>query len=178
MQPNGLAQGQETEHCVSLRGLLNAGHLITVEASGPGYFPNAPLASCLAHCCADLFGRHRLPNDYQSVLVTELAISIVLTQVLNGHRPRLIRLDKLMGGGGERAITHVSNSQHPVWGIAQHFDYYDAFTAVHREEVLGDGADGEGVGAVHGAGGLGLVVHGVGVVSGVLLFVDGPNIMA
>jgi hypothetical protein len=58
MQPNYLAQSQKTEHCVSLRGLLNARHLITVEASGPGYFPNAPLASCLAHRCADLLWGH------------------------------------------------------------------------------------------------------------------------
>jgi len=58
MQPNYLAQSQKTEHCVSLRGLLNARHLIAVEASGPGYFPYAPLASCLANRCADLLGGH------------------------------------------------------------------------------------------------------------------------
>jgi hypothetical protein len=60
MQPNGLAQSQETEHCVSLRGLLNASNLITVEASGPGYFPYAPLASCLADGLADLLRGHGL----------------------------------------------------------------------------------------------------------------------
>jgi hypothetical protein len=58
MQPNGLTKSQKTEHCVSLRGFLNASHLITVEASGTGYFPDAPLASCLAHRCADLLRVH------------------------------------------------------------------------------------------------------------------------
>lgn len=60
MQPNDLAESQKAEHCVSLRGLLNASHLIAVEASGTGYLPNAPLASCFAHRCADLLGGHAL----------------------------------------------------------------------------------------------------------------------
>lgn len=60
MQPNDLAESQKTEHCVSLGGLLNARHLVAVEASGPGYFPDATLASCFAHRCADLLGGHGL----------------------------------------------------------------------------------------------------------------------
>jgi hypothetical protein len=74
MQPNYLAESQETEHCVSLRGLLNASHLVTVEASGSGYFPDAPLASCLAHRRADLLGGHC--DAIQAMSKTAAAIPI------------------------------------------------------------------------------------------------------
>ncbi len=57
-QPNDLAQRQQAVDGVGRGALLNAGHLVAAEVSGPGYFPDAPLASCLAHRCADLLWGH------------------------------------------------------------------------------------------------------------------------
>jgi hypothetical protein len=60
MEPKAknLAERQQAIDRVRLRSVLNARHLVTVEASGLGYLPNAPRASCLANCCADLFDGH------------------------------------------------------------------------------------------------------------------------
>ena len=60
MQPKtkNIAQLKKALDRVSRCRLLDAGDLVTVEASGPGYFPDAPLASCLAHRCANLFSCH------------------------------------------------------------------------------------------------------------------------
>jgi len=60
MQPKtkNIAQLKKALDRVSRCRLLDAGDLVTVEASGPGYFPDAPLASCLAHRCANLLERH------------------------------------------------------------------------------------------------------------------------
>ena len=62
MQPKtkNIAQLKKALDRVSRCRLLDAGDLVTVEASGPGYFPDAPLASCLADSFAYLAGGHTI----------------------------------------------------------------------------------------------------------------------
>lgn len=97
MQPNGLAKRQQAADRVGRAALLNAGHLVAAKASGPGHFPDAPLASCLAHRRADLLGGHGLfrsisRNQACVLLAISIAVLVPFTSIPISRKGEIFRV--------------------------------------------------------------------------------------